>query len=93
MTARATVAILDDLGAILRDFHGREYDGPIGRDTRWFADLGLASIDAVVLGETLEHHYGCKLPFGELLADLGRRTDRDLRIGELADFLHLHLSS
>jgi acyl carrier protein len=93
MTARATVAILDDLGEILRNFHGREYDGPIGRDTRWFADLGLASIDAVVLGETLEHHYGRKLPFGELLADLGRRTDRDLRIGELADFLHLHLSS
>ena len=93
MTARATVAILDDLGAILRNFHGREYDGPIGRDTRFFADLGLASIDAVVLGETLENHYGCKLPFGELLAELGRRTDRDLRIGELADFLQLHLSS
>jgi acyl carrier protein len=92
MTARTAATILDDLGAILRNFHGREYDGPIGRDTRFFADLGLASIDAVVLGETLENHYGRKLPFDELMADLGRRTDRDLRIGELADFLHRRLS-
>lgn len=90
-TARGESAILDDLGGILRNFHGREYDGPIGRDTRFFADLGLASIDAVVLGETLESHYGRKLPFGELMADLGQRTDRDIKIGELADFLLRYL--
>jgi acyl carrier protein len=84
---------LDDLARILADFHGREYSEPIGRDTRFFADLGLASIDAVVLGETLETHYGRTLPFGELMADLGQRTERDLRIGELADFLARHLSS
>ena len=36
------------------NFHGREYSGPIGPETRFFADLGLASIDAVVLGETLQ---------------------------------------
>lgn len=92
MTARAPSEILADLAGILGNFHGREYDGPIGRDTCFFADLGLASIDAVVLGETLETHYGRKLPFGELMADLGQRTDRDLRIGELADFLQRHLA-
>jgi acyl carrier protein len=86
-------AILDDLAQILGNFHGRQYDGPIDRETRFFADLGLASIDAVVLGENLETHYGRKLPFGELMADLGQRTDRDLRIGELADFLQRHLAS
>ena len=84
-------AILEDLGQLLRDFHGREYSGPIGRETRFFADLGLASIDAVVLGETLENRYGRTLPFGDLMAELGQRTDRDLKIGELADFLHRHL--
>jgi acyl carrier protein len=92
MTGRSPEAILEDLAGILRDFHGREYSGAIDRDTRFFADLGLASIDAVLLGETLEQRYGRKLPFNELLADLGRRQAEDLALGELADFLHLHLS-
>ena len=84
--AISEAAILADLARILADFEGREYSGPIGRETRFFADLGLASIDAVVLGETLQEHYGRPLPFGELMADLGRREDRDLSIGDLADF-------
>lgn len=84
--------ILADLAEILGNFHGREYLGTIDRDTRFFADMGLASIDAVVLGETLENRYGCKLPFGELMADLGQRADRDLRMGELVDFLQQHLN-
>jgi acyl carrier protein len=84
-------AILGEIAAILRDFHGREYSGPIDRETCFFADLGLASIDAVVLGEALEARFGRKLPFGELMAELGKRADRDLRLGELADFLQRSL--
>ena len=84
-------AILADLRPILAHFEGRDYSGVIDADTRFFADLGLASIDAVVLAETLQEHYGKPLPFGELMADLGSRADRDLRIGELAAFLHKHL--
>jgi acyl carrier protein len=83
--------ILADVARILSDFQGREYSGPIDRETRFFADLGLASIDAVVLGETLQEHYGRPLPFGELMAELGTRADRDLSIGELADFLARNL--
>ena len=83
--------ILADVARILSDFQGREYSGPIGRETRFFADLGLASIDAVVLGEVLQEHYGCPLPFGDLMAELGKRADRDLSIGELADFLARNL--
>ena len=79
--------VLADLARILSDFEGREYSGAIDRETRFFADLGLASIDAVVLGEKLQEHYGRPLPFGELMADLGRAEDRDLSIGRLADFL------
>ena len=79
--------ILADVVRILANFEGREYSGTIDRKTRFFADLGLASIDAVVLGETLQEHYKRPLPFGELMADLGRREDRDLSIGELVSFL------
>jgi acyl carrier protein len=80
-------AILADLAAILASFNGRDYSGTIHAGTRFFADLGLASIDAVVLGETLQEHYGRPLPFGELMADLGRRAERDMTVGEVADFL------
>lgn len=91
MTEAATEgAILADLSRILADFQGREYSGPIDAQTRFFADLGLASIDAVVLGEVLQEHYGRPLPFAALMAELGRREDRDLPLGELAAFLARH---
>ena len=64
---------------------------PIDEETRFFADLGLASIDAVVLSETIQTHYGRPLPFKELMAEIGRRTERDLSIGELIAFLTAHL--
>jgi acyl carrier protein len=83
--------IMADLAGILGSFHGREYSGPITPQTRFFADLGLASIDAVVLGETLEEYYGRSLPFPDFLADLGRRAVRDIELGELAAFLRRHL--
>jgi acyl carrier protein len=83
--------ILDDLARVFAEFQGREYSGAIAPATRFFADLGLASIDAVVLGESLQERYGRPLPFGELMADLGRREDRDLTLGELSAFLARHL--
>jgi acyl carrier protein len=85
--------IMNDVAGILRNFNGREYSGDIGPQTRFFGDLGLASIDAVVLGETLEEHYGRKLPFHLFMADLGRRAVRDIPLSELVDFLHEHLSN
>jgi acyl carrier protein len=93
MSVRTPAEVMADLEAVVRNFHGREYTGPIGRETWFFADLGLASIDAVVLGETLEERYGRRLPFGELMAELGSRPTRDLRLGELVDFLGRHLNS
>jgi acyl carrier protein len=85
--------ILNDVANVLRNFQGREYSGAIGPDTKFFGDLGLASIDAVVLGETLEEHYGRKLPFHVFIADLGRRAVRDMPLGELVAFLHQHLNA
>ena len=83
--------ILDDVIAILSDQTGVRFASTIGENTRLFADLGLASIDAVVLSETLQAHYDRPLPFNELMAEIGRRTERDLSIGELIAFLTAHL--
>ena len=93
MSTPSESQILADVSGLLSDFHGRQYSGTIDRQTRFFADLGLASIDAVVLGESLEQHYGRPLPFGELMAEVGRREERDMTIGELVDFLKRHLES
>jgi acyl carrier protein len=83
--------ILDDVIAVLETDLGVQSSSPITVDTRFFADLGLASIDAVVLSERLQDQYGRSLPFNELMAELGRRTERDLSIGELVAFLTAHL--
>jgi acyl carrier protein len=84
-------AVLADLADLLRNFQGREYSDVIDRETRFFSDLGFASIDAVVLGEELERRYGHKLPFNRLLTELAQRQAEDLEVGELVDFLVRHL--
>jgi acyl carrier protein len=82
---------LNDLARILRDFHGREYAGDLGPDTLFFADLGMSSIDAVVLGEIIERYYGQRLPFPQFLAELAQSGAQDLSLGELARFLAQHV--
>ncbi len=67
--------ILGDISAILSEQTGGSLSTALTEETRFFADLGLASIDAVVLTETLQKHYGRTLPFHELIAEVGRRSD------------------
>jgi acyl carrier protein len=87
-----TSHILDDLIAIVRHFNDREYSGFIGPETYFFADLGMTSIDAVVLAEKLEQYYAQKVPFHSFLSNLKQKQARDLQLGELADFLEQHIN-
>jgi acyl carrier protein len=84
--------LLAALQRLFRDALGVDPIVAIDRETRFFADLGLASIDAVVLGEAIGQHFERQIPFHELMADLGRREQRDLAIGELIEFLRIHLN-
>ncbi len=93
MTATTYDQIMSDLAGILGNFNGRQYGGPITPQTMFARDLGMASIDAVVLGETIELYYGRKLPFGQFLAELGRTGTRDIELGALAGFLEKHLNA
>jgi acyl carrier protein len=92
MTVSDRSEILRDVTAVLVDQLGVAPSTPIDEGTRLFADLGLASIDAVVFSEAIQRHYGRPLPFDVLMAEIGRRTDRDLSIGELVTFLGPHLA-
>jgi acyl carrier protein len=88
---RPTDRVFADLAAVMRQtFPDRDYSEPVTASTRVFADLGLASIDLVVLGEKLEQYYGRRLPFGPFLASLRNRGAEDLELGELIVFLQEH---
>jgi acyl carrier protein len=85
-------AILADMVAIMREMTDWDYPQEMTRETRFFADLGFESIDAVVFGESVEAHYRRRFPYAEFLRELGTRDQRDLKLGELVDFLHRHLN-
>jgi acyl carrier protein len=91
MTVPSRADRLREIVSILESHLGVHSPGAIDEDTCLFADLGLASIDAVVLSEALQNHYDRPLPFHSLLAEIGRRSERDLSIGELVAFLEKNL--
>ena len=65
-----------------------EYDGEVTPDTYFLADMGLESLDLVVLGTMIQQRYG-RLPFAEYLAEIGQRpvAERDVTIAELVTFI------
>jgi acyl carrier protein len=92
MTPRAPEQIYRDLAEVMaRAFPDRDVSVAVGPETLAFADLGLASIELVVLGERLEQFYGRRLPFGPFLAGLRNRGAEDLQLGELVAFLQNHV--
>lgn len=60
-------------------------------DTWLVADLGLESIDIVVLGTTIQEQYDTSMPFAEFLAKIGEQEIRDIRVDQFVDFVCQHL--
>jgi acyl carrier protein len=81
--------VLDELLAQLNELAGDwEYDGEVGPDTYFLADLGLESLDIVVLATLIQERYG-RLPFPEYFEELGQRPvdERDITVAELVAFV------
>ncbi len=68
-----------------------EYGDEILPDTRFIADLGLESLDIVVLSTLIQQRYG-RLPFPEYFDEIGRRPvqERDVSVADLTRFVSLH---
>jgi acyl carrier protein len=82
-------AILAEVLAMVDELAGDwDYDGEITPDTYFLADMGLESLDLVVLGTMIQQRYG-RLPFAEYLAEIGQRPveERDVTIAELVAFV------
>jgi acyl carrier protein len=93
MTTLSEATILSDVLGLLKELaRDWEYSGEITPDTWLFADLGFESIDAVILASFVQRHYGQPFPFPQLLADIGQREVKDLRIHELVGFIYHHLN-
>ena len=80
--------VLALLNSVVQDW---EFEGPIGANTRVFADLAFESLDLVVLGSKVQERFGQTLPFPQLFAEIGQREVRDLTIGEWVDFIQRHI--
>lgn len=80
--------VLATLQELCRDW---DYSRPVGPGSLLFTELGLESLDAVVLGTIIQEHFQKPLPFAELLAEIGREQ-RDLSITQLVDFVDQHLN-
>ena len=90
---RSADELLADLaGVVRRTFPDRDFPEPVELSTRVFGDLGLASIEIVVLAERLDAYFGRRLPFGTFLKGLRDRGSEDLEVGELVAFLQNHVA-
>ncbi|HEY0584134.1 MAG TPA: acyl carrier protein [Chloroflexota bacterium] len=86
--AQILAEVLELLGELADDW---EFSGPIRPETRFLSDLGLESLDLVVIGTSLQQRYG-RLPFSEFLAEIGQRPieERDVTVSELLAFVCQH---
>lgn len=92
MSNRTAEQLYADLATVMANaFPDRDISVAVGPETRVFADLGMASIELIVLGERLEQFYGRKLPFGLFLAGLRNSGAQDLELGKLIAFLETHV--
>ncbi|MEZ4767671.1 MAG: acyl carrier protein [Caldilineales bacterium] len=70
-----------------------DYDDEITGETWLFSELGFQSLDAVVLGNTLQERFGRPIPFADLLVDIGQRPVNDVTVDEWVDFTTKSLQS
>lgn len=93
MTSPTRADVEGALAALIRNFEGREYLGTLGPATLLFADVGLTSIDAVVLGEKIQDRFGRALPFPRFIAELREQGAEDVPFGQLAAFVFESLNA
>lgn len=83
--------ILATVSGIIRELKDGGVPPTIDHDSLLFADLSIESIDLVMLNEMVERRYERRFPFTDFMAELGRRDQRDVSMGQFVDFIHVNL--
>lgn len=86
-------SIVDVVVGIVRELKGYATSTPVTENSLLFADLAIESIDLVMLNELVERHYLRQFPFADFMAELGRLDQRDVSIGQFANFIRLQLEA
>ena len=81
--------VLESLNELSKDW---DYSEPVGSATLLFSELGLDSLDLVVMGTGMQEHYQQQMPFAEFLSAVGERGQRDVAVSELVDFIDTQLN-
>jgi len=84
--------VLADILELLDELKGDwEYTGEVLPETYFVADLGLESLEIVVLSTMIQQRYG-RLPFPEYFDEIGQRPvhERDVTVAELVSFVCKH---
>jgi acyl carrier protein len=82
--------VLDDVLRAVREMLNCS-PSAVQPQSRFFGDLGLGSIDVIVLGDRLEEHYNRPLRFADALPELARAGYDDVTLAELAALVHMRL--
>lgn len=80
--------VIDLLSELAEDW---EYTGEITPETRLFSDMGLSSLDIVVLGTAVQERYHQTFPFLKFYEEVGQRETPDIPIGDWVDFIYRNL--
>jgi acyl carrier protein len=84
--------VLDTIIGFLERMAGDwDYSDRITEHTNLLGDMGLQSLDVVILANTIQEHYGRIFPFTEFLTAIGERGGSDVSVGEWADFIYEQL--
>lgn len=86
-------SIVDVVIGIVRDLKGYAASTPVSEHSQLFADLAIESIDLVMLNELVERHYARQFPFADFMAELGRLDQRDVSVGQFANFIRMQLEA
>jgi len=79
--------IVQTIAGMIRELKEDNPPETINANSLLFADLSIESIDLVVLNELVEQHFQCDFPFTDFMAELGREDQRDVSVGQFADFI------
>ena len=84
-----TDAVLAVVGDLLADVVGAEVlaEIPLGRSTRFDADLELESIEFVALADRIQEHFGARIDVVSWIGAMDLEAIIDLSVGDLVDFI------
>ncbi len=93
LNVKGDCQILSEVASIIRELKNGSTPANINAQSLFFADLSIESIDLVMLNEMVERRYDHQFPFFDFMAELGRKNQRDVSMGQFVEFISVNLTN